>query len=165
MQILSAMPVQSFTGLIKHYMFLGAALLLLCSTTYECEDLVAHRTAFFSIDSKAALLNFLKEHPNSQCNTSVAYQAALSMRQAEYSANPYKKWQFFKQGRNLLEQSVANEQQNVEIRFVRYIVQSKLPSFLNYNSEMQSDKNFIQQHLKQSDIPLAYQQKIKSLLQ
>jgi len=78
-----------------------------------------------------------------------AYQACGTMIMASYLINPINKWQHFSNGKTLLEKCVNAEKENVEIRFLRFSIQSKSPSFLKYNSELQKDKIFILNNLSE----------------
>lgn len=50
-----------------------------------------------------------------------------------------------------IEQAIADEPNNVEIRLVRLSVQEHLPKFLKYNQHIDEDRQFIQQALPSLD--------------
>ena len=72
-----------------------------------------------------------------------AYLAGAQMASANFKLFPLAKYQAFLEGKKLLEESVAMDKQNPEIRFVRYVIQSQLPAFLFYHQNMDEDKNII----------------------
>ena len=51
------------------------------------------------------------------------------------------------QGKKLIEESVQNSKEDVEIRFIRYGIQVNLPPALAYNKNKVEDRNFINAHL------------------
>ncbi|MEC3879341.1 hypothetical protein [Parapedobacter sp. 10938] len=50
-----------------------------------------------------------------------------------------------------IEQAVADAPENAEIRLIRLSVQEHLPKFLKYNSNIESDRQFIEQALPSVD--------------
>lgn len=69
------------------------------------------------------------------------------MIQAKYAFNPFVKYERFKSGKALIEQAFQRDSTNLEIRLIRYSIQSNLPGFLGYHSDLNKDKLFIQKHL------------------
>lgn len=81
---------------------------------------------------------------NENNNTSfAAYRACATMIMAKYVTGPINKLSKFNEGKNLLEKCIENDKQNVELRFLRFTVQSNAPTFLGYNSSLKLDKNFL----------------------
>ena len=66
-------------------------------------------------------------------------------------ANPLNKYSYFNKGKKLLEDAIKKEPNNIEIRLMRLISQEKTPSFLGYNKNIESDRNFIIKNYKNSD--------------
>lgn len=89
------------------------------------------------------LVTLLASYNDLKNPTLAAYEACGTMIMANHLINPISKWQHFNNGKTLLEKCVNAEKENVEIRFLRFTIQSKSPSFLKYDSELQKDKNFI----------------------
>lgn len=81
---------------------------------------------------------------NENNNTTLAaYRACGIMMMAKYVVSPINKLSKFNEGKNLLEKCIEKDNRNVEIRFLRFTVQSNAPKFLGYSSSMLLDKNFI----------------------
>ncbi len=81
---------------------------------------------------------------NETNNTSLAaYKACATMIMAKYVSNPINKLSKFNEGKNLLEKCIKKDNRNVEIRFLRFTVQSNAPKFVGYNSSIILDKNFL----------------------
>jgi hypothetical protein len=49
-------------------------------------------------------------------------------------------------GTELLEAALKEKPDNIELRFLRMTIQLNLPSFLNYNDNVESDKKFVLKH-------------------
>jgi hypothetical protein len=77
------------------------------------------------------------------------YRASAMMMMANHVFNPFKKLSYFNDGKALLERSIAADGQNVELRFLRFAAQSECPSFLNYNSQVDADKQLLLNSLSQ----------------
>ncbi|CAN5243518.1 hypothetical protein BH09BAC6_BH09BAC6_00440 [soil metagenome] len=73
----------------------------------------------------------------------IGYKGANEMLQAKYILNPITKLSRFNKGKTLLQMAIKRDTTNLEIRFLRFSIQSNIPSFLNYNAEMIPDKQFL----------------------
>ena len=76
-----------------------------------------------------------------------AYHAVAQTLQAKHSQNPIVKFNYFKEGINKLEQVIEKNPNEIELRFLRYCIQKKTPSFLNYSSSLEIDSVFITQRI------------------
>lgn len=66
-----------------------------------------------------------------------------------YSKNcfsPFEKIKYFKNGKQLLEESVNANVTSVELRYLRFCVQTNVPSFVGYKSSIEDDKRLILQN-------------------
>ncbi|RYE41521.1 MAG: hypothetical protein EOP48_23905 [Sphingobacteriales bacterium] len=77
----------------------------------------------------------------------VCYKGAADMMEAKYVINPWSKLNSFRAGKKLIEEAVKRDSKNMEIRFLRYSVQTNLPSFLDYNDDIDADKSFLIKNL------------------
>ena len=75
------------------------------------------------------------------------YRACATMVMAKHVINPFSKLSYFSKGKQLLEKTIAADAKNVELRFLRFAVQTNLPSFLGYNDHIQKDKAFLLQSI------------------
>lgn len=73
----------------------------------------------------------------------LAYKASSMMFKAKHAINPFRKMRYFKKGKELFEQAVDADQGAVEIRFLRFAVQSTAPAFLGYKDHIGKDKAFL----------------------
>jgi hypothetical protein len=88
----------------------------------------------------------------------IAYKGAAEMTQANCISSPWKKYQFFKNGKRELESAIVLKPENFEIRYLRFAVQCNLPAILNYNN-IEEDKQFLIESLTlqmQNTIPDEY---------
>ncbi|MCO5949859.1 hypothetical protein [Mucilaginibacter flavidus] len=83
----------------------------------------------------------------------VCYKGANEMIQAKYALNPIVKLTKFNKGKALLIKAIGRDTLNLEMRFIRYSIQSNLPAFLNYNDELDADKRFLVDNTKNNRDP------------
>ncbi len=75
------------------------------------------------------------------------YRGGATMLMAKHAFNPFSKLSYFKKGKLMLESAIKADLNNVELRFLRYTIQTNVPGFLNYNSDINLDRTFISQSL------------------
>lgn len=73
----------------------------------------------------------------------VCYKGAAEMFQAKYLFNPISKLNRFQKGKALIEAAIKRDPGHVEMRFLRFSIQSNLPSFLGYNDWIAIDKRML----------------------
>lgn len=75
------------------------------------------------------------------------YHATGLVLTSKYTLNPMKKFDSFKVGKAILEDLISENFDEVELRFLRYAIQSSAPKFLGYYKNLEQDrailKNFI----------------------
>jgi hypothetical protein len=71
------------------------------------------------------------------------YIAASYMIDAKHAYNPATKLSYFNNGKNMLDDAIKNAPAHIELRFLRISIQTNAPSFLEYNKQIEMDKNFI----------------------
>lgn len=81
-------------------------------------------------------------------NMLLGYHGAASIGMARHVANPFKKMSYLNDGKELLDRSIEQDNQNVELRFLRLTIQANLPGFLGYNANKESDKGFVMNNLE-----------------
>lgn len=94
------------------------------------------------------LLNLLAPVNESSAPLLIGYKGAAEMMQAKYAFNPLNKLKRFNAGKQLIEKAVKKAPENVEIRFIRFAIQTNLPAFLNYNDDIQKDKQYLLSNVK-----------------
>ena len=83
------------------------------------------------------------------------YFALATMMLAKVHKNPFTKLSYFNKGKNILEASIKSYPDNVELRFLRYAVQVKVPSILLYFDDMDDDKDILDGYLTNNNGNLA----------
>lgn len=73
----------------------------------------------------------------------VGYKAASEAVMAKYVWNPYFKMKHLNAAMELFDEAVALNKVNPEIRFLRFIVEYHIPSYLNMSEHMKEDKAII----------------------
>jgi hypothetical protein len=94
------------------------------------------------VDQQLDLLNKLKFADKK------GFEGALLMKKAGLILNPAEKLSLFKTGHKKLEAAIKDSGENVELRFLRLIIQENAPGILNYNDDLESDSIYISQKYK-----------------
>ena len=90
-------------------------------------------------DSLSSYLNLFDK----KNNTIDAYIGANNLLISKFSKKIVKKFKYFEEGKNLIEQAIKNDPKNIEIIFIRYLNQINCPWFLNYNQNLGEDRDFL----------------------
>lgn len=77
------------------------------------------------------------------------FKGALLMKRAGLEKKAAEKLNLFKEGRLLLETAINKNNKNVELRFLRLMIQENAPKILGYHSNIKEDVNFIQENINQ----------------
>lgn len=80
----------------------------------------------------------------------ICYKGANEMIQAKYTLNPVNKLDRFNKGKELIRTAFSRDTLNLEMRFIRFSIQSNLPSFLGYRGNLDQDKRFLLNNTKTS---------------
>lgn len=79
--------------------------------------------------------------------TSQGYFALATMLQAKLHGNPFTKLSFFNKGKKILEETIQENPGNIELRFLRFAVQTEVPGILLYFNEIEADRAMLDEHL------------------
>ena len=128
-------------------------LFLLATKTYSAEPGIEEVKILFeaSAHSKSSaerLLKLLSAVGYSSPPLMLCYKGVAEMMQAKYAFNPIVKFKRFKKGKKMIEEAVKKEPDNLEIRFLRFAIQTNLPAFLNYNDNIKEDKKYLLTNLQ-----------------
>ena len=80
-----------------------------------------------------------------------AYKSIAILFEAKRTFSPFDKIKLFNTGKNLLEYSIYTDKLNLELRFLRFCVQTNLPFILGYSKNIKGDKEFILKNWNFSD--------------
>lgn len=78
-----------------------------------------------------------------------AYDGASEVILSKYLDSNMEKLKYFKDGAEKIEKAVEEDSSNSEIRFVRLVIQMNTPDFLNYDENIDEDKEFLLGHYSQ----------------
>ncbi len=110
-------------------------------------DLVAVRKMYqeAAMNEKACqkLLFSLNSFDENNNPLLAGYKAGAKMMMARYAFNPFSKLSYFSSGRRLLEKSIQKDSKNLELRFIRFAIQTYAPKFLGYHHAIIEDRLFI----------------------
>lgn len=99
-------------------------------------------------ESEAVAVKMLSYEDDYQNNyLALAYLAGTEMMMAKHSWNPVSKYQYFVSGRDKLEQLLNQHSDDFELRYLRLVLQSNIPSFLGYDSNLTEDKLYMVNHI------------------
>lgn len=116
-------------------------------------DLSTARRLYFGIAEDECRAKRLSEMFEKAAPTSPllkAYYGASAAAAPACITNPASKIASFNKGKKLLDEAVNLDQNNVEIRFLRFATQVKAPGFLGYSKNISQDKKAILDNLLQA---------------
>ncbi|WP_428224397.1 hypothetical protein [Flavobacterium sp.] len=91
---------------------------------------------------------------NSESAVIIAYKGAGTLLVSRFATNKEKRKEQFQSGVKMVEQAVAKETNNVEIRLVRLSIQENTPKFLKYKANIEEDKKVIMQNFNRQNAGL-----------
>jgi hypothetical protein len=100
-----------------------------------------HKAA--SDSSTCASLYAKTQKDNSSDNLLIGYKGAVSATMANYVKTKSEKLKLFNSGKKLIEQSIAADASNIELRFLRFTIQTNCPKALGYNDKISEDKKLV----------------------
>ncbi|MFV0184016.1 hypothetical protein OBK16_12340 [Empedobacter falsenii] len=65
---------------------------------------------------------------------------------SKHVSNPLNKLKTFNKGKKNIEEAIRIEPENLELRFIRLLVQKNTPSFLNYYSKVEEDTQILSEN-------------------
>ncbi len=116
------------------------------------------RDSFFKFDDgpclATELYDYLDAIERDKDALYLAYKGTALASSADCTINPAGKLRRFREGRKLIEQAVAMDATNAEVRFLRLSVQVKAPYFLGYSDNIVDDRELLIQYLHESEFPM-----------
>ncbi len=89
------------------------------------------------------MIALLKPYDESNNPLFLGYKAGANMIMAKHVRNPISKISWFNKGKKMLEAAIKADMKDVELRCLRFGIQSNVPSFLNYKEDINLDRKFI----------------------
>lgn len=118
---------------------------ILLMITYNNPISTSHFYEIFSgsdIEAIQQTINELEKGNQSELET--VYLGALLTKKANSTKDIKEKIEVFKNGVKLIDTAVSNSPENIEYRFIRYIIQENAPKILKYNTKIAEDKAIIE---------------------
>src|SRR5210317_1289656 len=128
----------------------------------DCTNMAEVRLVYGNIKTEKNLLEFIELAEKSNCTEALPYLASAEMMKAEHAFAPWTKYRHFKRGKNQLESFIKNNPENIEARYIRFLIQTHVPFFLRYSGEIEEDKAMIRKHIEEVDLTPEFKEKILS---
>lgn len=119
------------------------------------------RIQFPNIDNLEQAEYFSELLKNETSPEAKGYNAAMNFMKSRYVTFPVTKLKYFKEGKNELDEVIKYNPKNVEIRYLRFLMQKQIPEFLGYHQNIKEDFLLIVKGLNMSN--LNQEQKAKML--
>jgi len=87
------------------------------------------------------------------------YKGVAKSMLAEFAFFPTTKLQYFNSGTAMIDKCIGASANNVELRYMRLLVQINAPSLLGYSSKISTDLSYLKQYLPKSSISKAWKGK------
>lgn len=130
-------------------------LLWLIPATLLNPDLLAYRKILDrSLDNKKIANQFYEQFkPVTEYDDPllIGFKAMSEFMQCKHLLNPMSRLSHFNKGRDLLEAAIKREKGAAELIFFRFTTQSTVPALLRYSDNIQEDKLYLINFLKQVD--------------
>ena len=141
--------------------------LFLCILIIPSDVLEEVRSQFPDIRSEVQADLYIQKLENvPKSPASEAYIAAMFFMKSRFTTFPIRKYKYFKKGKLVLDKLVDKYPEMVEIRYIRYLLQHKVPKFLGYYEHRATDFEMISIKLTESDLPIQYKRKfLENMLQ
>ena len=81
----------------------------------------------------------------------ILFKGALYIKKSGFLKNLNEKLELFKKGRLIVEQKIEEQPDNVEFRFVRLIIQEKVPGILRYHKNKEEDAKMVVEGVSRLD--------------
>ena len=117
---------------------------------YAAELKLANESAEYCMN----FFEIMQEHKD-KSSTAQGYFGVATMMQAKVYSNPFTKLSYFNQGKKILEDAIVSAPDNMELRFLRYAVQVKVPAILFYTQWIEQDRTALDIYVTKHDDELA----------
>lgn len=118
------------------------------------------RNQFPGINSLEEAELHMKSLENEKGIACKAYYAAMLFMKSKYVKFPFTKYSYFKKGKAALDLLVQENKTNIEMRYIRFLFQNQMPSFLNYDKNLKEDYSVITEGIEKSDLSIQFKHKI-----
>ncbi len=110
------------------------------------------RDQFPDITSLNEANKFIEKLKNDSSPEAKGYTAAMFLMKSRYIKGPFSKLKFFKHGKKILDNDINENPEVLEIRYIRFLMQKRIPNFLGYNKNIEEDFSVISAKLLESNL-------------
>jgi hypothetical protein len=93
--------------------------------------------------NEAKQLDKLLSNQKLQNNLMLAYYGATKGLLAKHASNPFNKLSYLDESLKHINSAVNKEPNNIEIRYIRFTIQSQIPEFVGKSKDFYTDKYFL----------------------
>jgi hypothetical protein len=132
--------------MMRKFVFIFSFLIIHIFSYAQNASIDALRNEYCKVnsDSSGCAKLYQKISKTSSTNNIInGYKGSIIASMANYTKSKEDKLKLFKSGKILLEQSISKDSSNIELRFLRFTIQTNCPKVLGYNKQIQTDKKFI----------------------
>ena len=109
--------------------------------------------------------NMINSINNNTEHELLAYRGVCKTMMAKYVFWPASKIEYFNDGKEDIENAIQNNPENIEIRYLRLLIQLNTPNFLGYNDNIDDDATVFLDQIQDSNYELQWKIKfIDSIL-
>lgn len=101
------------------------------------------RNNFPIIESLEQVERYLEALEKKEDLSSKGYFAAMLFMKSKFVKFPLTKFSYFKKGKSKLDGIIMEFPANIELRYIRFMLQSEMPNFLGYNNNIEEDFKLI----------------------
>jgi len=136
---------------------------MLSAFSFTSSPVEKARSLFAKLDQGNAYVDSLVSVTSKYVSSPLmlAYNGAAKTAKASYLSNPFDKYNTAKKGLAVLNKSVSKSPSSLEVRFIRYSVELKIPAIMPFTNHTKADRKFIMDHL---DTKHVYYAEIKSFM-
>lgn len=138
---------------MKFYLCISILFLPLISypDNYSIQEI--RRDYIASIENKKAAVRFFEKMTRTEISNPLvnSYLGVAYALEAKHNWNPYLKFNYLKESLRILDESISQAPNDIEIRFHRFCIQYYIPSFLGLSSNLEKDRQFIISHLDNTE--------------
>jgi len=107
---------------------------------------LAFKDASKNEENARAFYDLVKSEKYSDEVLYTVYNGASEVILSKYIDGSMEKLKYFRQGAKKIDKAVDQDKTNIEVRFVRLVIQMNTPEFLNYNENIDEDKEYLLNH-------------------
>ena len=117
-----------------------SAIILFISTPSALDDVRRNFAGINSIEEAEETINRLQLETSLE---SKGYAALMNFIKSHYFKFPFTKMKYFKRGKKALDELIVANPENIEIRYIRFLMQKQVPKFLGYHKHIDEDFKLI----------------------